>query len=84
MDELKFDVLVSDIGMPGEDGYHLIHQIRQYEADSNRHIPAIALTAFASEEDHAQSLMAGFQKHLSKPVEPAQLAKVLAQLASTL
>lgn len=84
MEQFKFDVLVSDIGMPGEDGYHLIHQIRHHEADSNRHIPAIALTAFASEEDRAQSLMAGFQKHLSKPVEPAQLAKVLAQLASTL
>ncbi|MCT7991680.1 ATP-binding protein [Laspinema olomoucense] len=84
MDQFKFDVLVSDIGMPGEDGYHLIHQIRQHEGDSNSHIPAIALTAFASEEDRAQSLLAGFQKHLSKPVEPAQLAKVLAQLASTL
>jgi signal transduction histidine kinase len=84
MDQFKFDVLVSDIGMPGEDGYHLIHQIRQYESDSNSHIPAIALTAFASDEDRAQSLLAGFQKHLSKPVEPAQLAQVLAQLASTL
>ncbi|MCT7969100.1 ATP-binding protein [Laspinema sp. D1] len=84
MDQFKFDVLVSDIGMPGEDGYHLIHQIRQYEGDSNSHIPAIALTAFASEEDRAQSLLAGFQKHLPKPVEAAQLAKVLAQLASTL
>ncbi|AFY82784.1 ATP-binding protein [Oscillatoria acuminata] len=84
MDQCKFDVLVSDIGMPGEDGYHLIHQIRQHEADSNNHIPAIALTAFSSEEDRAQSLLAGFQKHLSKPVEPAQLARVLAQLASNL
>ncbi|MGL5195371.1 MAG: ATP-binding protein, partial [Chroococcales cyanobacterium] len=84
MDQFKFDVLVSDIGMPGEDGYHLIHQIRQHEADNNRHIPAIALTAFASDEDRSQSLLAGFQKHLSKPVEPAQLAKVLAQLASNL
>ncbi|MBO0351464.1 response regulator [Phormidium pseudopriestleyi FRX01] len=84
MDQFKFDILVSDIGMPGEDGYHLIQQIRHHEADSNSHIPAIALTAFASEEDHAQALLAGFQKHLSKPVEPAQLARVLAQLASTL
>ena len=84
MDQFKFDVLVSDIGMPGEDGYHLIQQIRQYESDSNSHIPAIALTAFASDEDRSQSLLAGFQKHLSKPVEPAQLAKVLAQLASNL
>lgn len=84
MDQFKFDVLVSDIAMPGEDGYHLIHQIRQHEADSNSHIPAIALTAFASEEDRAQSRLAGFEKHLSKPVEPTKLAKVLAQLASTL
>lgn len=84
MDQCKFDILVSDIGMPGEDGYHLIHQIRQHESDHNSHIPAIALTAFSSEEDRAQSLLAGFQKHLSKPVEPAQLARVLAQLASNL
>ncbi|MCT7982508.1 ATP-binding protein [Laspinema sp. A4] len=82
--QFKFDILVSDIGMPGEDGYHLIHQIRQHEAENHSHIPAIALTAFASDEDRAQSLLAGFEKHLTKPVEPAQLAQVLAQLTWTL
>ncbi len=84
MDHIKFNILVSDIGMPGENGYHLIQQIRQREADGNSCIPAIALTAFAGEEDRAQALLSGFQKHLPKPVEPVQLAKVLAQLASNL
>jgi len=76
------DVLVSDIGLPGEDGYFLIRQVRQQEAETNKALPAIALTAYARESDQQLALAAGFQLHIPKPVEPEQLVKVVAQLAS--
>ena len=72
-------VLVSDIGMPGHDGYELIRTIRQMEHGD--HIPAIALTAFARQEDRELAIHAGFQLHLSKPVEPAELSAAVARLA---
>ncbi|WP_242056424.1 MULTISPECIES: ATP-binding protein [unclassified Nostoc] len=74
------DILISDIGMPIEDGYSLIRRIRAWEATQNRKIPAIALTAYAKNEDSQQALAAGFQKHLPKPVEPAQLVSAIASL----
>jgi len=74
-------VLVSDIGMPGHDGYELIRTIREMERGEEAAIPAIALTAFAREEDRALALEAGFQLHLSKPVEPAELSAAIARLA---
>lgn len=75
------DVLVSDIGMPGEDGYSLIRKLRAMEAGQGWRIPAAALTAYAKAEDRTRALSAGFQMHISKPVEPAQLAAAVATLA---
>jgi CheY-like chemotaxis protein len=73
------DVLLSDIGMPKEDGYSLIRRIRNLSGDASR-IPAIALTAYARAEDRAKALQAGYQLHLSKPVEPVKLIAMVASL----
>jgi len=82
IDELNPDVLVSDIAMPGEDGYELIRQLRSRERSHGRHLPAVALTAYARKEDRERALRAGYQEHLAKPVEPAQLTAVVANLIS--
>ena len=74
-------VLVSDIGMPGEDGIDLITRIRELAPERGGNIPAIALTAYARAEDRARVLEAGYQRHIAKPVEPATLATVVAVLA---
>ena len=74
------DVLVSDIGMPSEDGYTLIRRIRAMEKTVGR-IPAAALTAYASVQDRTRALLAGYSSHLPKPVEPAELTAVVANLA---
>ena len=76
----RFDVLVSDIGLPGTDGYALIRQIRCRDAHAGGTIPAIALTAYARAEDRAQAIQAGFQVHLTKPIEPAALVATIASL----
>jgi PAS domain S-box-containing protein len=76
----SFEVLVSDIGMPEEDGYSLIARIRGMKQGGQ--IPAVALTAYARVEDKSKAIAAGFEMHLSKPVEPAELATVVASLAS--
>jgi PAS domain S-box-containing protein len=73
-------VLVSDIGMPGEDGYSLIRKIRQLSPEVGGKIPAAALTAYARPEDRVRAIRAGFQLHLPKPIEPAELAAVVASL----
>ncbi|MFN0087048.1 MAG: PAS domain S-box protein [Blastocatellia bacterium] len=78
--EWRPDVLVSDIGMPEEDGYALIRRIRRFSADEGGETPAVALTAFAAAQDKEHSLEAGFQKHLAKPVEPVELARVVARI----
>jgi len=75
------DVLVSDIGMPEEDGYSLIRKIRELPRDDQRAVPAIALTAFARTEDRQRALRAGFDRHLAKPVEPSALTAIIADLA---
>jgi PAS domain S-box-containing protein len=72
------DVLVSDIGMPVEDGYVLIKKIRALPPENGADVPAIALTAYASAQDKRNALAAGFQRHLAKPVEPVALAKNVA------
>jgi CheY-like chemotaxis protein len=74
-------VLLSDIGMPIEDGYALIRQVRALPAEQGGNVPAIALTAFARTEDRRRALLAGFQMHLAKPVEPAELLAVVANVA---
>jgi CheY-like chemotaxis protein len=68
------DVLVSDIGMPGMDGYELVRRVRRMPAAEVRTLPAIALTGFTAAEDRDRALEAGFQDHLPKPVELAALA----------
>ena len=75
-------VIVSDIGMPDEDGYSLIRKVRAWEIenDSKQKIKAVALTAYARAEDRAQALDAGFQEHVSKPVEPSELTSLIANL----
>ena len=74
------DVLVSDIGMPGEDGYDLIRRVRRLEAARGRHIPAIALTAYAAAEDRRRTLRAGYDSHVAKPVEASAFAPLIASL----
>lgn len=80
VEQFNPDVLVSDIGMPLEDGYTLIRKVRELEPDRGGTIPAIALTAYARPEDQHQALSAGFQLHVPKPVEPEKLAKAVADL----
>ena len=75
-----FDVLVSDIGMAGMDGYTLVRQMRALGGDADRHIPAVALTALARAEDRTRALTAGFQAHLSKPVDVEELVATIASL----
>lgn len=77
------DVLISDVGLCGEDGYELIRKIRML-GDRGGRIPAIALTALSRLEDRTQALLAGFQIHLSKPVDPHELAVTVASLAGRL
>ncbi|MEG5065172.1 PAS domain S-box protein [Microcoleus sp. B3-A4] len=74
------DLLLCDIGMPEMDGYALIRQIRKWSPQQGGTIPAIALTAYAGEINQQQALAAGFQMHISKPVEPEELVKAIARL----
>jgi CheY-like chemotaxis protein/anti-sigma regulatory factor (Ser/Thr protein kinase) len=83
MEAMKANVphlLISDIGMPDEDGYDLIRRVRSLPADSGGRMPAIALTAYARTEDRLQALRAGYQMHVPKPVELAELVTVVASL----
>jgi CheY-like chemotaxis protein len=74
-------VLVSDIGLPGQDGFALIRQVRSLRPEQGGTTPAIALTAYASPEDRQRAAAAGFQLHVSKPVEPSRLIETIGQLA---
>ena len=74
------DVLVSDLGMPDQDGFDLIRQLRDDGHDA-RDLPAVALTAFVQKDDAHLALLAGFQVHLPKPVDPHELTSVIARLA---
>jgi signal transduction histidine kinase/ActR/RegA family two-component response regulator len=75
------DVLVSDIGLPDEDGYALIRQIRQHEATHGGFLPAVALTGYARFEDRERILAAGFQSHVTKPLDPTALIAAIAAIA---
>jgi signal transduction histidine kinase/ActR/RegA family two-component response regulator len=75
------DVIVSDIGMPGIDGYEMIRLIRSLPEAQGGKTPAVALTAFARSEDRRRAMMAGFQIHVAKPAEPAELVATVASLA---
>jgi PAS domain S-box-containing protein len=74
------DMILSDIGMPGEDGYEFLAKLRRLSNAEGGDTPAVALTAFARSEDRRRALMAGFQMHLPKPVEPAELLAVAANI----
>jgi PAS domain S-box-containing protein len=76
----KPDLIISDIGMVGENGYELIRKIRALGAEEGGRVPAIALTAYAGVSDRRRALLAGFQTHLAKPVEPADLVAVILSL----
>jgi signal transduction histidine kinase len=79
--QLKHDILISDIGMPDQDGYALMRKVRLLDPEQGGRIPAVALTAYARNEDRARALSAGFQRHVAKPVDPAELTEVVADLA---
>ncbi|MGH9767537.1 MAG: hybrid sensor histidine kinase/response regulator, partial [Blastocatellia bacterium] len=83
-EEWQPELLISDIEMPEADGYQLIRKLREIESQRDRRIPAIALTARARVEDRLRSLSAGFQMHVTKPVEPAELLTIVASLAGRL
>ncbi|HEU0185038.1 MAG TPA: ATP-binding protein [Blastocatellia bacterium] len=81
LDEWTPDVLVSDIGMPLEDGYELMKKVRAREPERGGRVPALALTAYARAEDARRAISVGYQAHVTKPIEPSQLATVVAGLA---
>ena len=78
----RVDVLLSDIEMPGTDGYQLIRDLRLRPSQQGGSVPAAALTAYARTEDRLRALRAGFQLHLAKPVQPSELVTVVASLAA--
>jgi CheY-like chemotaxis protein len=77
-----FDVLISDIGMPNIDGYELMRRVRALPPEQGGQIPALALTAYASEIDHRRALQVGFQAHLSKPIDVKALVQAILALPS--
>ena len=81
LEQLQPDVLVSDIGMPLEDGYTLIRKVRDLEAERGGLLPAVALTAYVREEDCQSAIESGYQMHMSKPVDTTQLVMAVANLA---
>ena len=80
VERLQPDILLSDIAMPGEDGLSLIRRVRLLPLDRGGQVPAIALSAYAAAEDRRQALLAGFQRHISKPVDPAHLLAAIATM----
>jgi PAS domain S-box-containing protein len=82
LQERRFDVLVSDLGMPDEDGYSLMRRIRALPDGAGGDIPAVALTAYARAEDRMRAISAGFQLHLAKPIDGATLISMVASLAA--
>jgi len=76
------DVIVSDIGMPGRDGYQFMRDVRALASDSGQ-VPAIALTAFARSEDRTRAMLAGYQAHIAKPIEPQELIATIKSVAAS-
>ncbi len=81
IDDRQPNVLIGDIGMPDQDGYALIRQVRARPPQFGGRVPAIALTAYARQEDHDRALDAGFQLHLAKPIDDEELVEAVAWLA---
>jgi len=80
VERLEPDILLSDIAMPGEDGLSLIRRVRMLPFDRGGQVPAIALSAYAGAEDRRKALLAGFQRHIPKPVDPAHLLAAIATM----
>lgn len=80
LNQIRPDLMISDIGMPEMNGYTLIRQIRAQTLNQSEQIPAIALTAYAGEMNQQQALAAGFQQHISKPIEPEELLQTIVAL----
>jgi signal transduction histidine kinase/ActR/RegA family two-component response regulator len=80
--EWRPDVLISDIEMPGEDGYAFIRKVRALAADAGGHTPAVALTAYGRTQDRVRSLATGYNMHVAKPVDPAELTAIVASVAA--
>jgi len=74
------DVLISDIGMPDEDGYELIRKVRNLPVDRGRTIPSIALTGYASRKDRERALTSGYDRHMAKPIEQAEMIAAIGSL----
>jgi hypothetical protein len=83
LEQERPDAVVSDIGMPDEDGYALIRQIRQHEAERGGFLPAVALTGYARDIDRDRVLRAGFQAHVTKPLDPLALTEAIATITQT-
>ncbi|WP_193196349.1 response regulator [Nostoc sp. MG11] len=81
--ELQPDVLISDIAMPGEDGYTLIRKVRAQKPDNGGQVLAIALTAYGDSEDRIRALEAGFHTHVSKPIDPEELVAIITGLVAS-
>jgi signal transduction histidine kinase/ActR/RegA family two-component response regulator len=81
-DEWRPEILIADIGMPGEDGYTLMKKLRALEKSRGGHIPAIALTAYARREDRLRALAVGYERYVPKPIEPGELLAAVASLAN--
>ena len=75
------DLMLSDIGMPGQDGYELIRRLRSSRSQLAARLPAIALTAYVKSEDRSRAMMAGFDMHIAKPVEQHELIAAVARLS---
>lgn len=84
LEQNEFDLLISDIGMPENDGYDLIREVRQREAGKTKRIPAVALTAYARVQDRMRAILAGYNTHVPKPVEANELVTIVASLAGRL
>ena len=81
LDAWRADVLVSDIGMPGQDGLAFIRTVRALSAAPAAQIPALAVTGYATRDDVERTIAAGFQRHVSKPIDPSALVSAVADLA---
>jgi CheY-like chemotaxis protein len=79
-ERMRLEVIVTDLSMPDEDGYSLLRRVREWEQQRGLYVPAVALTAYGRIEDRVRALRAGFQTHVAKPVEPAELAVVIKSL----
>ena len=79
--EMRPHLLIADIGLPGEDGYALIRNMRAGESERGGHVPAIAVTAYASDADRSHAIAAGFDAHFAKPLDFSRLLATIARLA---